>query len=137
MNKIGLVWIVDDDKLYQFTAQKTMDKTNLVSHVVAFADGKVAIEALQEIQHDATKIPDIIFLDINMPVMDGWEFLDYYLKMKANVAKQSDIYIVSSSIDTADKAKAYNIEGIVSILVKPISKEYFTEIFQRTLLGKG
>ena len=131
MDKVGLIWIVDDDKLYQFTMQRTVDKTNLIGNTVSFFDGKAALDSLVHARHDITQIPDIIFLDINMPIMDGWEFLDHYLKMKPTLAKESLIFIVSSSIDTADKAKAHNIEGISDILVKPIGREYFIEIFQK------
>jgi CheY-like chemotaxis protein len=133
MNKVGLVWVVDDDKLYQFTMQKTVDKTYLVDKFASFLDGKMAIDALTTYQNDPAQIPDIIFLDINMPVMDGWEFLTKYLQMKPSLAKLSMIYVVSSSIDTSDKAKARNIEGIADILVKPISKERFADLLQKHL----
>lgn len=126
-----MIWIVDDDKLYQFTMQKTVEKTYLVDKFAAFLDGKEAFDALTTRQHDSNQIPDMIFLDINMPVMDGWEFLDKYLQMKPSLPKESIIYVVSSSIDTSDKAKARNIEGIADILVKPISKERFVELFQK------
>lgn len=131
--KINLVSIVDDDKLYQFTAQKTIEKIGLVQNFTAFENGKDALDDLIANKNDATKIPDIIFLDINMPVMDSWEFLENYNTVKASLSKTPVIYVITSSIDESDKEKTRNIQEVSNLLIKPIRKEHLITLFQQYL----
>ncbi|MCU0394165.1 MAG: response regulator, partial [Thermoflexibacter sp.] len=79
---------------------------------------------------EADKLPDIILLDINMPEMDGWQFLDEYLAIQPPLAKYARVYVVTSSIDGADLTKAKTINGVFDFIVKPIQKDKLIEIFK-------
>lgn len=131
--KINLVSIVDDDRLYQFTAQKTIEKIGLVDNIISFENGKDALNNLIANQYNIDEVPDIIFLDINMPIMDSWEFLEAYKQIKSNLIKIPTIYVITSSIDESDKEKTRNIEEVSNLLIKPIKREQLVALFQQYL----
>lgn len=79
---------------------------------------------------DDEKIPDILFLDINMPVMDGWHFLQEFAEIKPHLAKAVTIYMVSSSILNQDIEKAKSISDVTGYIVKPINVQQFERIFK-------
>lgn len=128
MNKINTFCIVDDDDIYQFTTSVLLKKTDLVNKIIVFSNGLKAINFLKEEMGNKENIPDVLFLDINMPVMDGWEFLEEYLLIKPMMPKTVVIYLVSSSVDEKDVLKAKSISALSGYLVKPISSQNIMEI---------
>jgi CheY-like chemotaxis protein len=130
MEKVGMLCLVDDDIVFQFLTQKVIEETGLVNQVKFFSNGFEAIEFLKDAQENIEKLPDIILLDLFMPVMDGWGFLDAYIKLKPRLGKKITIYIVSSSIDPADIKKAKSISAVTDFIIKPITKEKFTNLME-------
>jgi CheY-like chemotaxis protein len=118
------LWVIDDDTIYQMLVKRMVEKNHPGVKVEAFLNGKPAYEAfLQRYQsNEDTTQPSIIFLDINMPVMNGWEFLNSLLKSVPEKKITSTIYIVSSSIDRSDFEKADSYSIVSKYLVKPITK---------------
>jgi CheY-like chemotaxis protein len=133
MKKINTFCIVDDDDLYQFTTTLLLKKTDLVNKIIVFSDGLKAINFLKDEMGNVENIPDILFLDINMPVMDGWEFLEEYLLIKPMMPKTVVIYMVSSSVDERDVLKAKSISALSGYLIKPISSENIMEVILEIL----
>ena len=86
-------------------------------------------EALAYLQH-TRDLPDYIFLDINMPFIDGWMFLDDYEHIKSKLAKPISIYMVSSSIDPRDMSRARNNGNVKDYVVKPVTREKFIELLK-------
>ncbi len=78
------VFIIDDDKLFVFLTKKIINTTNLETHIKEFRDGKYAIDYLRQTLNSSELLPDIILLDLNMPIMDGWGFLEEYKTMNHN-----------------------------------------------------
>jgi CheY-like chemotaxis protein len=76
-------------------------------------------------------LPELIFIDINMPRMDGWEFIDEYKKIDLNLRNQSLVFLLTSSIDPSDLAKAKAIEEIKELRDKPIDEKLVLEIFDK------
>lgn len=131
--KINTVCLVDDDDIYQFVASLEIKKTNLVNKIILFPDGQKAINFFISEKENQDKLPDIIFLDVNMPLMDGWQFLEEYILIKKLLAKHIIIYMVSSSVDEKDVMRANNISEVTGYLIKPINKNRLTEVFQEVL----
>lgn len=122
------VWVVDDDPIYQIIVNKIIQKSEMFSSVSSFKNGKEAIEALHHSLNNTENIPDIILLDINMPIMDGWEFMDEMGMITTKITQQISVYIVSSSISAEDKNKSATFSDILGYLSKPVAIDDLLEI---------
>ncbi len=134
MEKINSICIIDDDRITIYGIKKILDVTVNCDNIISYANGKLAIEGIQEMYEATAKVPELIFLDINMPIMDGWEFLEAFIALPLDQKVQ--INIVTSSIDALDlqnyeryKAKT---EHSLSYCHKPIQKELIEEITKTT-----
>jgi CheY-like chemotaxis protein len=121
------IFLVDDDRIYQFTARKTLESMGLASQVSIFSDGEEAIEFIRQHLKDANSLPDVIFLDINMPLMDGWEFIDEFEKLDLN-GKKVSVYMVSSSVDETDLKKSKEHAIIKDYIIKPVGRTRFEQL---------
>jgi two-component system, chemotaxis family, chemotaxis protein CheY len=130
-SKHPIIALVDDDKIFQLTASKTIKAIELSNNVLQFENGEDALAYLKKNHADAGNLPDYIFLDINMPFVDGWMFLDDFASLKSRLAKPMVIYMVSSSIDPRDISRARNNTNVADYVVKPVTKEKFRELLQR------
>lgn len=128
MTKTNTIWIVDDDEVYTFVLKKNIKLLNICDHVSIHSNGEKGISSLKETISSNKELPDIILLDINMPVMDEWQFMDEFVKMKHLLSKEILIYIASSSIATEDKLKAKSYSEISDYYEKPIGTDILTRI---------
>lgn len=101
MRKIDSIFIIDDDPIMVFGIKKMLDLCNLGTNVQSFANGKEAIERIKKMISRKEVAPDVVFLDINMPIMDGWQFLEEFVALP--ISKRIRINIITSSIDPSDK----------------------------------
>lgn len=120
MDKIKEVWIVDDDHIFRLFLKTILVKSEEFEIINAFENGQLAIDELKSRIKSNTMPPSIIFLDINMPVLNGWEFMEAYADIKDAVKSKLEIYISSSSIDKYDLDKAKNDGNIKDFLTKPL-----------------
>lgn len=114
------ICIVDDDEIYKFTVIKTLQKIDINKKIKAFSDGEEAYSFLLDNLNNEKELPDVILLDINMPIMDGFQFMEEYIKIKPKVGKKIIIYMVSSSVDPNDLERAKSIADISDYIIKPI-----------------
>ena len=131
MKKINTVCIVDDDDVYQFTVKYEIERTDLVGEIKSFSDGEQAIHFLKQAAHSPALLPDILFLDINMPIMDGWDFLEEFAQLNPSLDKKVIIYMVSSSINQKDVDRAKKINEVTDYIIKPINREKLTSLFNQ------
>lgn len=127
MNNL-IICIIDDDPIYQIITKKIINKTDTKKEVISFSNGAEAIETLVSNVHNPEALPNIILLDIDMPIMDGWDFMTSFERIRPMISKQILIYIVSSSIANSDKEKAKTFKQISGFLSKPLTLENFIEI---------
>ena len=129
--KKKIVWIIDDDPIFQTIINKLIQKSGVFSTHSSFVNGKDALTTLNTIlEIDEEYIPDIILLDINMTIMDGWEFMEEIKRIKSKISKQIIIYIVSSSIAIEDRNKSKTFSEITGYIAKPISVKDLLAIVQ-------
>lgn len=117
--------IIDDDEIYKIIIGKMIHNSGLFDRVYLFDDSR---EALEVIDNKKFSIPEIILLDLNMPHLDGWEFLDHLKKQQPGVYFKTEIYIVTSSISENDKDRAARYEGVQEFISKPITQEVLKKI---------
>ena len=131
IKKVESVCIIDDDLIYQFLAKEEIEYTNMVNNIMFFNNGEKALQFIKNTlsNNEMDILPDIIFLDINMPVMDGWEFLEAYAQIKPKVVKKIIIYMVSSSTDIRDLDRAKSISEVSDYIIKPVSGSQLKSIF--------
>jgi two-component system, chemotaxis family, chemotaxis protein CheY len=122
--------VVDDDTIYQFTTARMVQIVDSSVDVLTFGDGEQAMRYINANAHDAAKLPDMILLDLNMPFMDGWEFLSAFEAIRDNLSKSIIIYVVSSSIDERDALRARSYGDVQDYLEKPVTTDRI-----RTLLS--
>lgn len=120
MKNLYNICVIDDDSIYQFTISKTIEIHNLAKKIILFSDGEEALDFLVRNLDQSENLPDIILLDINMPIMDGFQFMEEYIKIMPRVGKKIVIYMVSSSVDSSDIERAERISEISDYIIKPI-----------------
>ena len=123
---VNSVYIVDDDPIFVFTVKRVLEMSGFCNQHSAFKDGKEAIDEIEQHLSDADHLPDVVLLDLNMPVMNGWQFLDRLEQLQAD--KNIIVYIVSSSIDSDDQNKAKNYKSVRQYLIKPLTVAMLKEL---------
>ena len=123
-----IICIIDDDPIYQIITKKIINKTDTEKEIISFSNGAEAIDAFASNVQQPEALPNIILLDIDMPIMDGWEFMASFEKILPLISKKIAIYIISSSIADSDKEKAKSYKQIAGYLSKPLTLENFTAI---------
>ena len=119
------ICVIDDDQIYQLIIKKVVEHTGDFDSICFYNDG---IEAFEDFKSLEKSLPEIILLDINMPKMDGWQFLDNLKVYRPNFHQKTIIYIVTSSIAHSDRDKAKSYEEVSGFLSKPLSVEKLKEI---------
>lgn len=128
--KFNDVFVVDDDKIFHFIIKKLLVNNNIHVTPVFFENGLQAIEGIKRKLDSSESQPDLILLDINMPVLDGWQFLEEFKSLKAKIQKEIIIYIISSSDNTVDRNRAKDFkEEIKDYYLKPITVDGLKSIF--------
>ncbi|HQR94582.1 MAG: hypothetical protein B7Y15_07595 [Bacteroidetes bacterium 24-39-8] len=131
MQPIQQVCVIDDDEIYIYLIKKSLAALEIEHAVNSFSNGKEALKGLTSMIDQQLPIPEIIFLDINMPIMDGWEFLKAFREIQATLSSKIPIYIISSSIAAEDREKAKHFPEIVGYLSKPVELETLASIIQQ------
>ena len=128
--KFNNLFVVDDDKVHHFIIKKLLEKNNIQVNPCFFENGYDALNDLKAKLNQSDNLPDLILLDINMPVLDGWQFLEEFNEIKKNILKEITICVVSSSEDyfNADKIEEYK-SVIKNYYVKPMTNEVIKTIF--------
>ena len=115
--------VIDDDKMVLFIQEKMLQMSGFSSTPLKFED---ASKALDYFKSNTNTKDVIIFLDINMPYISGWEFLD---ELEENQPKQNiNVIVVTSSIDLRDKESAFEYDSVVDYMVKPVTKENLVQL---------
>jgi CheY-like chemotaxis protein len=125
MRKVNLTYIVDDDKIFVFVLKKILEKNKNFNQILDFKNGE---EVLKRLLDSDIVLPDIILLDINMPVIDGWQFLEQIEKLPNK--DKLNVFIISSSIDANDIEKSKSFSTVKDFISKPINNDKINKLIE-------
>lgn len=125
---MDLVMLVDDNDTDNFISKRIIEITKFSKGVEVKSSGKTALDYLKENQHDIEKIPSLIFLDINMPIVDGFVFLYEFEKFNELVRNKCKVIILSSSDNKRDIDKIVNNNHVIKFITKPLTEVALDEI---------
>lgn len=128
--KFKNVFVVDDDMIHHFIIRKLLESNTIPVEPAFFVNGLDAINDLKEKINNGVMLPDLILLDINMPILDGWQFLEEFIVLKPQIKHDVVIHIISSSDSKIDIEKAETFKDVVgNYFVKPMTGDVIKSIF--------
>jgi CheY-like chemotaxis protein len=131
--KLHCVMLIDDDEPTNFLNQLVIEKTGYVEQVITMSS---AVEALHYLSNGSAQNPDflrpdLIFLDINMPAMNGWEFLEEYKNLNEEQKARMMIVMLTTSLFPEDKEKALHISDVSGFEHKPLTRDKFERVLEK------
>lgn len=126
--KFDTVMIIDDNIIDLYIPSRMITKNNFGKKVLQYTDAEEALKYLQDNQENIAGLPQVIFVDIYMPIMSGFDFLEAYDKLSLTLKNYCKTYIISSTIDNEDISRSRSDKNVVAFHVKPITKEFLDRI---------
>ena len=128
MSKLGMVMLVDDNDTDNFISKRIIEITDFSEDVIVKNSGKSALDYLEDNKDKPESLPEIIFLDINMPIVDGFVFLYEYEKFNNEIKDKCRVIILSSSDNKRDIDKIVNNDYVIKFVTKPLTEKTLAEI---------
>jgi len=125
---VGLVMLVDDNDTDNFISKRIIEITNFAEEVIVKSSGKSALDYLGDHNEDVGRLPEIIFLDINMPIVDGFVFLYEFEKFNNVIKDNCKVIILSSSDNKRDIDKIVNNDYVIKFITKPLTETSLSEV---------
>jgi len=125
---INLVMLVDDNDTDNFISRRIIEITQFARDVIIKNSGKSALEYLEENKHVPNSLPDLIFLDINMPIVDGFVFLYEFEKFEDGLKDKCKVIILSSSDNKRDIDKIVNNDHVIKFITKPLTENALFDV---------
>lgn len=125
--------VIDDDDINIFIIRKIVEKTGYCVNMISKGNGQLAIDYLTQVSLQGDDFPHLMLIDINMPVLNGWEFLETYENL--NFSQKADMYMLSSSVYENDIERARTFKTIKGFISKPLTIERLSELLRQIKLS--
>ncbi len=133
MSNPNLVVLIDDDKTFNFINERIIRMSTFAKNIQSFVNANTALKELKaNVATHPEVFPMVIFLDINMPIMDGWEFLDELKSFPENILKCLKVYMLTSSIDENDIEKSKQYQVVYDFISKPLTTDKLVSLKEDT-----
>ncbi|MGZ3750476.1 MAG: response regulator [Mucilaginibacter sp.] len=120
--------LIDDEPIFHKIVQMTLKYSELSNQATYSFDGEIVLDYLEEKKSEFKALPDYIFIDLYMPLFDGWDFLNRFQNIYKSLKKNIKIYIVSSSVDPRDVDRSKLYPFVTTFISKPVMKDIFDSI---------
>ncbi len=128
VTKFELVMLIDDTEVDLYIASLNINKHHFAEKLIEFNTGEKALKYLQDNQENILMLPGVIFLDLYMPKMNGFEFMEEYKKLPIALKEHCQVYILSSTVDPNEIACLRKDSNILDVFEKPITRNYLEKI---------
>ena len=122
------VFLIDDDETFVFLMKEVINSSEIKTNITEFNDGQEAINYFKN--KKTVLFPDLIFLDLHMHIMDGWEFIKEFSEIESSIPKKIKLYVVSSSISPHDIERSKRYKVITDFVIKPLNDGKFIDIIE-------
>ena len=129
--KLRSILLVDDDPATNYLHTRIVKEQGCTENIVTAGNGEAAIDYLQSLADDGLPPPELIFLDINMPVLNAWEFLEIYQGFPEAQKSKSVIVMLTTSLNPDDETRAGEYAEIASFKFKPLNKDMLAEVLEK------
>jgi CheY-like chemotaxis protein len=135
MNILKRVVLIDDDEVNNFVCESIIRNENFAEEVISFQGAEEALDFLKSsVSLNGQHFPDLIFLDINMPGMDGWNFIEEFRKLPEQATQKCSLFMLSSAVDRKDIQCARSHKEVKEFFSKPLSPEILEFIREEFLM---
>jgi len=132
MKESTKICVIDDDEIYRFAFGRHVKSVDVTSSLQNFSESEVALDFFRENKLMSNALPDILFLDINMPIMGGFEFIEAFEKL--GLTKKIAIYLMSSLLSKENLNEVKSYDSITDCLTKPIGEDTLCELINKVSL---
>jgi CheY-like chemotaxis protein len=131
-SKYKTIMLIDDNEIDNLINQKMIESLELADNILVHSGAKSALEYLKNIEkikeNSVDFLPQFIFLDIDMPIMDGFQFLEEFSKMKESTKNYCKVIMLTSSLDPKDMVRSKNSQYIYNYINKPLSQNNLKKV---------
>ncbi len=113
--------LVDDTEVDTFISKKMLKSAEFSNNIIEFYSAQKALEFLQENKSNEHVLPQIIFLDLHMPAMDGFDFMEKFRNLDPKITRYCKVVMLSSSLDSEDIRRIQGFSQVIKFMIKPLS----------------
>ena len=127
------IFVIDDYSISLVTANQAIKQHGFFGKITTYSEAQLALDYLINNQNNPAVLPNVILLDLNMPIMNGWEFLEALEELAPNLINLIDIYILSSSVDPGDIQRSKKYTSVNGFLSKPLAQNMLQNMMKTGL----